>query len=454
MGDGHDRKVSNEEAQAAMQPVTVPLPKPKAPRSGVKVDTDHTPTVDGILDPQRPAMDGMDSVVIIDSVTHIVEAIYNDVLLRTLDELEPQLAEVPKPPGDSDFIAKLLGFTVELVATATLTELGGLAAAKLFADAPEVAQAAGATAAAAETSTPEAVDHAVTSASKAGGKVAGDWVQGQGDSAAGGPEITLPPGMPLAGQFVEMQRARLVVKREDAVDMLRVIKASAAKQKPAALATLDGSLKQLIFDGTLGAWFRNKVTMEWLNFVARISLGPRPEGQVTNMRGANTIGGIGEAGTQGIVQWQGGHDGFIEITVDAESKDALSVSKTVVSGRPGAAEVLKSRSSKKDESGDQYTLATMPVFRRIWLKTGDSRLETTPAFVITPEGALEVNYDDPKLAVIGGAAAPKIGEGPYQPLDASDPRGWADRARRATHAMAGAQRIVALLSSKTSENLQ
>jgi hypothetical protein len=452
MGDGHDRAVSNEDAHAAMQPVTTPMPKPKAPQPGAKVDTAHAPTIEGILDPQRPAMDSMDSVVIIDSVTHIVEAIYNDVLLRTLDELKPQLAEVPKPPGNGDFIGKLLAFTVELVATATLTELGGLAAAKLFADAPEVAEAAVGAGGAAEKSTPEAVDHAVTTASKAGGKAAGDLMKSQAGSA---PEpITLPPGMPLVGQFVEMQRAQLVVKREDAVDMLRVIKASAAKQKPDALATLDGSLKQLISDGTLCSWFRNKVTMEWLNFVARISLGPRPEGQVTNMRGANTIGGIGEAGTQGIVQWQGGHDGFIEITVDAESNDALSVRKAVVSGRPGAAEVLQSLSSPIHGNGDKDSLATMPVFRRIWLKTGDARYETTPAFVITPEGALEVNYDDPKLAVIGGAAPPKIGDGPYQRLDANDPRGWADRASRATHAMAGAHRIMALLANERSASLR
>jgi hypothetical protein len=260
--------------------------------------------------------------------------------------------------------------------------------------------------------------------------------------------------MPLVDQFVEMERLQLVVKREDAVDMLRVIKASAAKQKPSELATLDASLKQLISDNALGCWFRQKVTMEWLNFIARISLGPRPEGQVSNMPGANTIGGIHEAGNQGIAKWHGSHDGFIEITIDAESKDALSVQEAVVSGRPGAAEVLKSASSSANGTGDSYSLATVPVFRRIWLKTGDARFDTTPAFAITPEGALEVNYDDLKLAMIGGGATPKSSDGPYQALDASDPRGWADRATRATHAMAGAQRIMALLSHETCKRLR
>jgi hypothetical protein len=443
MGDGHDRKVSTAEAKDAMKPVATPLPKPQTLGPGAKVDTDHAPTVQSILEPNRPALDGLDTAGLLESLSHLVTAIFEQVLIPELLALKPQLAEVTMPPAD-DLAAKLLGYAVSAVATATLTELGGLAAAKLG-------------------TVFERGDKSLNAAAgvmaKDGGKAVGGATQdrmSQKPASGGEPEVRLSqPGAPLADQFVDMQRLKLIEHEADATEMLRIIRASAARQRPAELAALDSSLKQLVGDGSLSCWFRYKVTMEWLNFIARLSLGRRPEGQVTNMPGANAIGGIAEAGTTGIVQWHKSHEGFIEITVDAESSAALTVIDTVVSGRPGAAGVLKSIKQENDAAGNPYSLATIPVFRRIWLKTGDARFDTTPAFVITPEGALEINLDDPKLATLGGAHVPELA-GPYEGLERArrDPNVASERANRATFASAGAARVMTVLQSKNTEGLR
>ena len=87
------------------------------------------------------------------------------------------------------------------------------------------------------------------------------------------------------------------------------------------------------------------------------------------------------------------------------------------------------------------------------MKSGDTKLDVNPAFVITPEGALEVNYDDPILAQLGGARGLE-GASPYDAYDGRDPVARTQRAARASYTIAGAEKIMTLLASSRMGDLK
>ena len=129
---------------------------------------------------------------------------------------------------------------------------------------------------------------------------------------------------------------------------------------------------------------------------------------------------------------------------------ALSIDSATATDRPGVAKVLNQLSRQDDAQGIDYRLASMPAFRRIWLKAGESKLDLSPAFAITPDGALELNYDDPVLAALGGAGA-LGGATPYDSYDGRDPKERASRSIRSTHAMIGVQKVMMLLAQQKTE---
>lgn len=430
-----------EDVKDAMSPVALAVPKAPAPRPAVAID-DRAPTPAEILDPVRPSFDGADTHDVVDAVTGLVTDIYDHMLIPTLEELKPDLAEVEPPHERDGWVVALIALAAEAVASATLGKVGGLAAAKLF----------GATSEGGEQSI---AGELTADATKDAGKSAGLKVGAATERKLGGDSDGRSHGFSgkLVDEFASIQRGHLLAKKSDAVDRLRLLRARAARVNGASMAALDANLKALLENGDLCEWFRQAVTLEWINLVARLSLGRRPQGQATNLPGANASGGWHDAGARGTVQWRAEHDGFVDITVAVGAGGKLSFESAHLANRPGAAEILRGLAGESTATGEDMSLGTVPAFRRIWLKLGDTKLDVNPAFVITPDGALEVNFDDPVLARIGGAGELESATA-YDRYDGRDPVERTRRAARATYAMAGAEKIVTLLKPVHMEQLQ
>lgn len=380
-----ERAYGGSEIDQALKPVNTPPPQPTHVTSGVKVATDRAPTPGEVLDPPQPRMAGASQRVLVDSVTQIVDTIYK-VLNRTLDATQKRLAQV-SPPPETPLALEIIGAVVEGIAVATVGFVGKLA---VDAVKGELGDAAG----------------PVLDGIKGIGKDAGAASNHGAVSALGEP-IAADSAGTLLDEFCERERTQLDLKEHDIDDMLRLLRGSAARNLPQDLAALDTTLRAIAGDPALPAWFEHKLTMEWMNFCARLSLGPRAPGQDTDMPGANQVGGVHAAGERGRRAWAGGPErGAVDITVavsfgpDGSAPELQFVGACSHMG-PGAGAILRTTGGLRDEHGVPYTLATLPVYRSVWLKTGDSRLDTWLAFVITPEGAIEANFDDGTLAAIG-----------------------------------------------------
>ena len=450
MGDPVPKKNNEQDVKDALVPVVMGAPKAPAPKDAATVVDNRVPTVGDVLDPRRPSLAGEDSKTLIAIVEKLVEDLYNQVLFRELDELKPTLDEVPVPADDAKWVLKVIAFAVELTATLTLGKVGGIAASKLFGAAEEVeASAMG------------------TMMQKAGeeiGKAAGKKLGAEADERLApepasaddahatehGPNMS--PTNRLVDEYVEQQRAHLVAKKHDAVSRLMLLGQRSAQVNSTDVANLDEQLRSVIDSGVLRDWFRQRIALEWMNVLARISLGRRPKGQTTNLIGANVSGGFHEAGARATKQWRGG-DGFVDIVVHVGDDGALSVDGVTATGRPGVAKILKDIGAQYDADGRRYTLGSMPAFRRIWLATGPTKLDTNPAFAITPEGAVEMNYDDPALARLGGATLDHSATA-FDPYDGRDGKQRDQRAVRATHAMIGAQKVMMVLAVSDTEKMK
>jgi hypothetical protein len=374
-----------------------------------------------------------------------VRGLYENILFPALTELRPQLVEVTPPQDHDGWVLKLMVIAAEAVSSALLGKLGGVLASKLFGagEAPEASIAR------------EIAADASKDGGKAAGKQIGAAVEDHLGSAGGEADSDGRRAFsgPLIDEFVSMQRTYLVVKKADAIDRLRLLRARAAHVNGASMAALDENLKDMLLHSDIQQWYRHKVTLEWVNLVARLSLGRRPRGQATNLPGANASGGWHDAGARGTVQWRGEHDGFIDITVAVNASGAASFVDARLTNRPGAAEIVRGMGGESQANGDATSLATVPAFRRVWVKSGDTKLDVNPAFVITPEGALEVNYDDPILARFGGARGLE-GASPYDAYDGRDPVARTQRASRASYTIAGAQKIMAVLALQNVEKIR
>jgi hypothetical protein len=437
-----------DDVKDALRPVALPMPEAPAPKPAVAID-DRTPTTGEILDPVRPSLQGADTHDVVDAVTDLVKGLYDDILLPALVELRPELAKVSPPQDHDGWVLKLMVIAAEAVSSALLGKLGGVAASKLF----------GAGEAAGEAAEASVAQEIAADASKDGGKAAGKQIGAAVEEHLGSADGEKDSdgrrafSGPIVDEFVGMQRTYLVVKKADAIDRLRLLRARAAHVNGASMAALDENLKDMLLHSDIQQWYRTKVTLEWINLVARLSLGRRPRGQATNLPGANASGGWHDAGARGTAQWRGPHDGFIDVTVGVDASGTASFVDAQLTNRPGAAEILRGMGGEAQASGASMTLEALPAFRRIWLSSGDTKLDTNPAFVITPEGALEVNYDDPVLARVGGARGLECAS-PHDAYDGRDPVARTQRAARASYAIVGAEKIMTLLARQDVEKVR
>lgn len=264
------------------------------------------------------------------------------------------------------------------------------------------------------------------------------------------------PGSTLLETFISLENGSLLAQKEKAILMIETLMSSAAS-RGAGFAELDEALITSLGSSDLRSWFHYKVTMEWLNFIAKASVGPRAEGQTTTMPGANEIDGIATAGHAAERTWQGAA-GFVEITLRLPERvhglDGVHVGNVSIPSSYGAALKLKDLETIPDGTGQSYSMATLPVFRRVWLKGGDSALANAPAVVITPDGKIEFDASSPALAAIGSMQRTDLGDDAYYQVgqgamtdeQRSNPDQWLRRATHASECQLGAHMIYAMLA--------
>lgn len=459
-----------DELEDALKPVSMPAPKPTSKRKATPVKTDRAPTVEEILDPKRPSLDGVSHEIVVDSIEGIVNDLYDNVFAQRLDGLKTSLAKTA-PPAPTPFALTLLGWVVEQVATWTVGSIGKLAAKELFGKAPAaeptreltpVEQAMGVRPPvnSPETAKPTAHETAAEGlATNAAGKLGGALKTGITTPRPTTEPTAEPdrsePGESLLVEFISQQKLRNLQKKHDAITTLKVLRASAAGAARADFVELDRKLNILLGSPKISGWFQHKVTMEWMNFLARVHLGPRATGQTTDMAGADVVDGIATAGAQARQKWTNGA-GFVEITInvpdDVQGLRGLALARASIPSSFGSMVKLKDSGAEVGPDGKSLSLATLPVYRRVWLQVGSSKLGASPAFVITPDGQVEVDASNPALAAVGSGRRVRIGEsvhgvgGTAMTADErADPEEWIKRVANASHAQVGAHSIVGIL---------
>jgi hypothetical protein len=396
MGYGHDKKVSEDEVKAAMKTAALPLPAPRDPDAVQQFDPDRVPAAPDLLAPGRPSMTGASADVLLSAINETVDALYDKVLKPKRDEIRAELAKVP-PPQAPDWVTKIVEAVIESIATATLGKIGSSAVGLIEQHIDPAADA-----------TRDAAKVIAKYAGAAAGKHAGRSAAGstpQGGFVQFGEHTST--GQTALDEFFDRLDLRSVANQLDAKSMLGLI-STKASQHVRDLAKLADDMRNLITDTGFVSWYIHEVTTQWMNFRARIDLGPRDAGQATDLYGANSVGAVIEGGTKATRAWRGPHAGFVDITVDVSGPSPSFLRANVVD-IPGGARMLHDMSLQVDGGGVPYSLGTLPVYRRIWLRTAEGAFNTNPAFVVTPEGAIEANFDDPTLARVGSASGASAG---------------------------------------------
>lgn len=478
-------QTEDEEIEA----VQLPSPKMKGRKQGsARAPRQHAPTVDDILAPEEPAFEKATTQVLKGSIVRVVTDLYDKVLAGELQTLKVDLAKT-KPPPPTPLADKLLGILVDEIATWALGSIGKIVAKEVFgkdAAAAEVAKAsrprriprnleekkrqqqAQETAEAVSAVSPPRADktpgelQAEGLSTKAANATGDKLREGATQAPAVAPDAAatsshLIPGSTLLETFISLENGSLLAQKERAILMIETMMSSAAA-RGAELAELDAALLNALDSPQLRAWFHYKVTMEWVNFVAKVSIGAPAEGQTTTMPGANEIDGISAAGRGAARTWQGA-EGFVEITLRLPDRidglNAAAVQNVSLPSSFGAANKLKDLASIPDGSVRSYSLATLPVFRRVWLKAGDSAMAQAPAVVITPDGKIEFDANNPALAAVGSMRSTELGDRDAYYLAGTDamtaeqrrsPDEWLKRATHASQAQVGAHMIYAMLA--------
>ena len=410
-----------------LEPISAPLPK-VASRPTTSIDSTRAPDVGQLLAPDgSPSLAGVDNTVLLSSITDAVKAIYQQIFFRSLDDLKPILERVPPPP-ETPFALEVMGFVVELVAGAATAELGGLAVLALTKTMGETVGAA--------------VKEPLRSITRRAGSAA-SISSAVATTKARPEELTAhaAPGDSLLAEYLQRQRLALVHNQLAALDTLRVIQTTVAKIDPGQMQTLVTTIEGLAGDAQLSGWFRRKVAMEWLNFCARASLGPREPGQTTDVPGANQVGGI----RYGHAPWpdHGAIDVLISAPADLHGIDGLRLKHATAQGNYGAAMVLKSAAEDCDAQHHTYNLATLPVYRNISISHGNGAYYQETLLMITPDGTIEANVDSDVLAAIGSGRSVGYGEAHENPVDhPMSAYATVLHARRASDAMLGARLLV------------
>lgn len=479
-----------DQMDEAAQSVKSPLPKAKAGK-GKQIAPDQAPTIADVFDPERPALEGASQSTVVAIIQQNVNDLYEYVLFGQLDALKGELSKTaPVPP--TPFAMKLLGWVVEQIASYAIGYIGGFLGKELFGheapkEATEGAISIGGTEAEPVVSTvtkpaaagsppPNPKEKAVESAGekvgeKAGGLLNEKMLERPTTEASAGEEGPAVTTGNLLDEFIVRERHMLLGKKGDIMARLMIMHEHASGKATADTVKLGEQLGSLIRDPKLTAWFRNKVTMEWLNFMTRVSLGPRREGQTTDLLGANVIGGVADGGVEAQRQWRGA-DGMIEIMLDVpetvRGTTGVKLHRASIPSSHGATLILQ-RLTGAGPDGHAYNMATIPVYRRIWLKTGESKLDESPAFVITPDGQVEADVGNTVLAAIGstkrvptgnlaldalgvGQRTVHVGEtggasGRITDEERKDPAAWLARGAAFAHCMTGAEMIRQLIAT-------
>ncbi len=267
-----------------------------------------------------------------------------------------------------------------------------------------------------------------------------------------------PPGAPaewespssptLLDEYRAETKNALIRSHRDAIERLLLVQDYVSRTEPAKLEELARAMHGAV-DPRHIADFENEVVIGWLNFSASVSLGEEAEGQATSMPGANQVRGYETAGVEAIQAWRGSHAGFMEIAI--ELPDVIDGTKglrladvTITHDGPGAAETLKRMNT---------SLMGVPVFRRVTLRAGKSKLGWTPAIVFTPEGACEVDGGNPMLAAIG-SKHPTQNDGLMAPAYGRDAEPSVAELVRADEAQAGARLVEDWLRGRTTREVR
>jgi hypothetical protein len=429
-------KDGRKETAAAHKPVHAHVPDVESGEQGAAV-ANRAPTVDEILDPERPSLDGASQKLVMEAITDIVRDIYDVVFAGELEALKGDLA-TPRPPEDPSFGRQLLSWAIKTVASWSVGMVSNLVTRELFAvaspastsappkreptpveqanamfagPAPAAAPAAGP---AQSTTTNKAEVVTTTTLTNVGAQTI-ERVKTESAKGPGGPQAAHHGGLSgksVLDYYISNQRNALVAKKSDATSTLKILAANASGAAQGDYIDLAAKLRALVQSPELTSWFREKVAMEWMNFVARLSLGAPEKGQTTALIGANHVGGISDGGVRAQRQWAAS-EGMVEISLTVPDRidglHGIALASATAPSNYGAMQILKDGSAV-DEHGQPYTLATLPVFRRVSLQTGASKLTDGVAFVITPEGQIEVDAANPALAAVGAGHPRNIGE--------------------------------------------
>ncbi len=207
-----------------------------------------------------------------------------------------------------------------------------------------------------------------------------------------------PDAVNPAGSLVQEYEARqtnaLGDSESNAKDRLLLLQEVIARVPPAALLELENALTA---SGDEQRWFQHQVVVGWLNFCSALSLGPRDRSAKAAMRGANGVHAYDNSDPEAMSVWRERHHGFVEVVIKVpdviDGVRGLALESVHVDhDGPGAARVLRRTAN---------SFGKLPVYRRITFSTGPTKLESSIAFVITPDGELELDGGNAVLAAIG-----------------------------------------------------
>lgn len=214
---------------------------------------------------------------------------------------------------------------------------------------------------------------------------------------------------PASGLLIDEYRTRqehaLVMSRHEAHIKIAILAAELSRIDETAARRLGDELGSAA-DTDHAAAFEYEIVTGWMNFRASLALGEKPADQETAMAGASGQRGVASSDDADRAAWALPHDGFVEIAVHVPDEiDGLKglALKAVTVGLdgPGAARTLRQM---------DLPLLSVPAYRRVTVRTGPTALEWVPAFVLTPEGRIEVDSGNRVLAAIGnGRRTPNFG---------------------------------------------
>ena len=384
-------------------PTNTPAPVPKA----------EVPTIDTLVrGTQAPSLDGASTGTLLGAAKEYADRIF-DRLSGSQASAFAALAE-PPPPPDEELAIKILGLIAEGVGEVLLGRLGAQIVDGLK------TRAAGATV--------DAVKDLVRTMSRKGGAGIGDEAE---QAAAGetapdaGQKMEQPLGDPAAktmlDQYRAMQRDVLGTVRTRAHVRLLLVQDAIARVDRAEVACLADALGRFMIDTRNFTDYEFQIATGWMNFCASSAIArARPASSMRRPRALEADG-----------------DGFMTISIDVPERAyglaGLRLdSAHLTNAGPGLIRLIHGTTRRP--------LLSVPVHRRVHLAGPGSKLNSEWAFVIKPDGTLEIDDHSALLAVIG-RASPAIVD------DSTVGAGNADPA----HARAGAELVVSWLSTFKTE---